>query len=273
MKQKKLMIKVIRIVFLLPMIWVLSCNSNIERLVYMDSSNKYYAKIEESEKKALIDTLFILSDFNEPANVKEAGFIKDGFRNGLWTYNFNPDVKTIKWGYYKDPNLDFETNLFQQIDSRKFGDSYTKFVFNTGSDKVVLSININGPYKDSLPEINYKRLAEDEMVKIGNETIYFRTKKLLNDHNNIYINDIKIKSTATNQIKFIKNVFCSLDKDLFVDYSVVYSEEKNVYANILFDGVLTNLFINDKRLFDPFSPSTVSYPEWSKNQKNSPISK
>jgi hypothetical protein len=236
----------------------------------MDASNKYYLTMEKPGGKES-DTLYVLYDFGEPSKVKETGFLKDGFRNDIWTYNITPEGKAIKWAHYKDKNLNFETNVFSYIDTIKYSDFFTNFLFKTNNDRVTLNVAINSFIKDSLPQINYKRITEDEFAKIGVETISFRSRKMVNGHNEIYLNEIKGKIVKTNKIRIIKNAFCFLDENHFVDYSVIYSNENNVDADILFNAVLTNFFINGKRLYDPLVATTISYHDWIKSKKDSTL--
>jgi hypothetical protein len=247
------------IVFLLVLVG--ACKSDDARSVYMDSSGKYYLSMEKSSGG---DTLYMLYDGVEPTKVKAFGFVKDDLRNDVWTYNLDQEEKTIKWGHFKDKNLGFETNVFAHIDSVTYGDFFTKFLFKTNDDKIILNVAINSFFKDSLPQINYKRLTENEFAQIGFEPSSFKSRKMVNGHNEIYLNEIKGKFIKTNEVKIIKNAFCFLDESHFVDYSVIYSKENNVDAAILFNAVLTNFFLNGKRLFDPLVPSAVTYPDWEK---------
>src|SRR5688500_9927745 len=147
------------------LIILMSCNSTKEKLVYQDSSNKYYAKIEESNSGGSPDTIYTLYDFSEPSKLKEAGHIMDGLRNDVWTYTSNDGVKQVKWGHFKDKYLNYETNIFSYADSAKYFDTYTKLLFSTENDKVILTISINNPSKDSLTSQNFKEFVEDEYSK------------------------------------------------------------------------------------------------------------
>jgi hypothetical protein len=251
---------------LIMVIW--SCNNpDKERLVYMDASDKYYVRTEKNGEGSDSNTLYVLYDFAEPSKIKAAGFLKDSFRNGIWNYNIEPDVKTIRWGYYKDNFLDFETNVFARIDNIQHGDFFTKFLFEINNDRVILNVSINGPFKDSLPQIIYKRITEDDLTKIGVQAISFQSRKIVNGHNEIYLSEIKGKTVITDDTRIIRNAFCFLDENHFIEYSVTYSNENNVDATILFNAVLTNFFIDGKRLYDPLVPSAVSCPNWMKSKE------
>lgn len=234
------------------MIFFFACNSSKKRLQYEDSSNKFYVTIEKSEKDGLVDTLYKFYDFDKPSEMKEVGFYKDGFRNDIWSYNLPTEVKTIKWGNYKDKYLNFETNLFEKADSVKHGDFFTKFLFTTDDmGKIILTISVNGPFKDSLPESNYERITKKEFSIIGATLFNFDTKKLATNANDIYINQITVQM-PTNDIKYIKGSFSFIDKDHFVELSVSSSTKNNFYADELFNAVLTNFIIDGQRLYDPF---------------------
>jgi hypothetical protein len=91
---------------------LVACNSKNKQLVYQDSSDKFYVTIEKVTRNGKTDSLLTFHDFDNPSQIKEVGFYKDGFRNDLWSYNLPTSVKTIKWGHYKDKYLNFETNMF-----------------------------------------------------------------------------------------------------------------------------------------------------------------
>jgi len=232
-------------------IFIIACNSSEKNLIYEDSTNKFYVKTEESKKGALVDTLYKFYDINKPSEIKETGFYKDGFQNDLWSYNLPKEVKTIKWGYYKDKYLNFETNLFQEVDSIKHGGFFSNFLFNTESGKIVLTVSINGPFKDSLPARNYERITKQEFFEMGATPLSFTTETLTYAAAHIYINQIAVKTSA-NAIKYIKGCFGFIDKQEFVEISVSSSVENNFYADELFNAVLTHFVINGKHLYNPF---------------------
>lgn len=232
-------------------IFLFACNSSKKGLEYEDSSNRFYVTTEKSEKNGLVDTLYKFYDFNKPSEMKEVGFYKDGYRNDVWSYNLPTEVKTIKWGYYKDKYLKFETNLFEKVDSVKHGDFFTKFLFSTEMGKIILTISVNGSFKDSLPENNYERITRNEFSMMGATLLNFNTKKLTTNANDIYINEITVR-TPTNDVKYIKGSFSFIDKNHFIEFSVSSSTANNFYADELFNAVLTNFVIDGKRLYNPF---------------------
>lgn len=237
--------------WLILLLFTIACNSSKKGLEYEDSSNRFYVTTEKSEKNGLVDTLYKFYDFNDPSTVREIGFYKDGFRNDLWNYNLPTEVKTIKWAYYKDKYLNFETNLFAHADSLKYDGFSPKFLFTTETGKVILSISVNADIKDSLPEKNYERITKNGFYSSGITPIVYNTRELFNKPNEIYIHDIEVIINASNEKKYIKSAFSFIDKKHFIEFSVSSSTENNFYANILFDAVLTNFVIDGKRLYNP----------------------
>ncbi|HTF29808.1 MAG TPA: hypothetical protein VK625_13235 [Flavitalea sp.] len=240
-----------RNIFLAFSIFLFACNSGKKDLQFEDSSNKFYVKMEESKKGVFVDTLYTFYDLNHTTTVKEIGFYKDGFRNDVWSYNLPTEVRTIKWGYYKDKYLNYETNLFEKADSVKHGDFFTNFLFTTSMGKVVLNISVNGAFKDSLPEKNYERITKNEFSMMGAALLMFDKKKLSTNTHDIYINKISVKTPA-NAIRYIKSCFSFIDKNHFIEFSVSTSNKNDFYANALFDAVLTGFSIDGKRLYNPF---------------------
>lgn len=236
---------------------LVACNSKNKLLKYQDSSNKYFVQVQPSQNTYSKDSLLTFYDINNSTDVKEVGFIKDGFRNGMWGYNFAAGTKKITWGHYKNKNLGFETNLFERADSVKYGDSFVRFLFSTDAGNVILNVFINGALKDSTPEVNYKRITEREFLNLGIETVSFKTYKINYKPNEIYISEIEAKDISSNQLKFLKTGFSFVDQNTFVEFSVISSKE-NAYRDILFNAVFTNFFINGERLYDPFRKDWIS---------------
>lgn len=233
--------------------FLIACNSKNKQLVYQDSSDKFYVTIEKVTKNGKTDSLLTFHDFDNPSQIKEAGFYKAGFRNDVWSYNLPTEVKTIKWAYHKDKNLNFETNVFDYADSAKYGDFFTKLLFTTEIGKIVLTVSVNGPFKDSLPENNYARITKNEFYKTGITPISFNTRKIANKPNDIYLNEITAKIDATNEKRYMKSAFSFVDKNHFIEFGVSSGTKNNIYADILFNAVLTNFNIDGKWLYDPFN--------------------
>ena len=237
--------------YILPLIVLLicSCNSGAKRVEYIDSTDKYYLTIEKSEMDGIIDSLYTFYDFYNPTIVKQVGFYLNGFRNDVWSYDFDDSVKECTWAHYRDKFLFFETSIFNVVDTIKHADFYTKFLFTTDIGKITLSISINGPLKDSLPEKNYERFAINEFNSLGAHMSFFNISKLSNSPNNIFITKI-IAKTATNNIRYITGLYSFIDKDHFIEFSVG-SDKENRYSDILFNAVLTDFVIDGKHLYNP----------------------
>ena len=220
-------------------------------MIYQNSSDKFYVEMQESNKGGLLDSLYTFYDFDKPSQVKEVGFYKEGFRNDLWSYNLSTGIKTIKWAHYKDKYLNFETNLFSGVDSAKYGDFFSKLLLTTEMGKIVLSVSVNGPFKDSLPVNNYERITRNEFYMNGITSVNFKTRILPNKPNDIYINEIAAMIPSSNETRYMKAAFSFIDKKHFVELSVSSSSENNIYAKILFDAVLTNFVVDGMVLYKP----------------------
>lgn len=228
-----------------------ACTS--KKTFYQDSSNKFYVTIEKTENNGDIDSLFTFYNFDNLSEVKKVGFYKDGFRNDLWHYNLPTGVKTIKWGHYKDKYLNFETNIFSHADSAKYGEFFTKLLFTTDEGPLALTISVNGPLKDSLPEKNYERVMRNEFKTVGLTPIRFSTRKINNKPNDIFVSHVAVEMAETNEVKYSKAAYSFINKNCFIEFSVVSGNENNSYADILFDAVLTNFYIDGKWLYNPLS--------------------
>jgi len=225
------------------------CYPKEKKIVYEDLSNKYLIT-KEATSISQTDTLFTFYDFKNPTKVKMVGFSKNGFRNGSWSYNLKNDIDTIKWGHYKDKYLGFETNVFAFTDSVKYGKWFTKFLYKLKNEKLILSISINGPLKDSLPEVNYDRITKAEITGTGVKIVSFDTRKVINSNRNIYLNTGVFKNANGSTI----NIYAAhgfIDPDYFVELSVSSENGTSLRFEELFNAVLSNFYIRGKRFYEP----------------------
>ena len=204
----------------------------------------------EPVSKNNTDSLLIFYDIKNPSVVKMVGFDKNGFRNGPWSYNLENGIDTISWAHYKDKYLGFETNVFAFTDSVKYGKWYTKFLYKLKNENLILSISINGPLKDSLPEINYNKLTEKEITDQGIKIISFDTKKISNGNKNIYINTSIFKKENGTFITIV-GAHGLIDASQFVELSVSSDNGKTFRFTELFNAVFANFYLNRKRFYQP----------------------
>lgn len=232
--------------------YLISCKQKKKcDLIYQDSIDIYCASGEI--RNGLENGRFVFTQEENNDSFQEAGFYLDGVRNDLWVYRIKDELSKVKWANYEDKNLNFKTNLFSEIDSIKRGSYFTKFQINSAQGKLILTVSINGSMKDSFPEKNYNVIIKNEFSQLGYDVLEC-SKKIISDRmNKIYVNDVVVKSKNTPKESFVylKNAFGWIRSD-FVDFTVSYTTKDNSRAHILFEGILTNFYLNKQRLFNPF---------------------
>jgi len=225
------------------------------RFNYQDSNNHYLLEIKESNNEGLIDTLYLLRDFDEKSTIREVGFYKNGFRNGRWNYNSEREVITIDWALYEDTLLHFRTSTFPKIDSIKRGENYTRMEFLVNKERINLTIKINRSTKGSMPATNYKELVDKELKNIGHTLVFFETDTFSNSKNAIYINRMKVR-VRDGTYKYVKSCVAFLERD-YLEFSVVTPRKEDFFADRLFDAVLTDLEYGGSKIYNPLSGSKL----------------
>ncbi|MDO6434183.1 hypothetical protein Q4E93_26475 [Flavitalea sp. BT771] len=237
---------------ILLLITFLGCTDKAEKkcaYTYRDADN-YYC-VEGKLNSGIEDNVFIFYEKNDAMPFKESGFYNEGFRNGLWSYNVGGNLKTIKWGHYKDKNLRFETNVFEHIDTIKYGDVLTGFEFTTTEGNLSLIIAVNDAMKDSLRKKDYRTEIENEFREEKYQMTEYNFTKLNSENREIGIARLAAKK-RNGKMFYMWTAYSFLDSGLFVQYSVLSERKENAFQSILFNSILTNLFIGGKRFYNPF---------------------
>lgn len=172
----------------------------------------------------------------------------NGFRNEKWYYNIDDSLIEIKWAHFHDKNLGFETNIFAIGDTAYYGDYYTKIDYTIGDGKLSFGVSINPPFKDSVAIVGYKNVAEQELKSINFTISSFDSSAL--DSIKIYrVSGVNIAE----QKEIYSNVGLGRIGNNHIQITLVSNKGvKKQYNDIFFEGVLTNLFYNSKRLYNPF---------------------
>lgn len=225
-----------------------SCKSKDPELLFTDSTATYKVENKGLEENGL----YIFHDIDNPESVKAVGALVNGFRDGVWNYYQKSKNHLVRWALYKDKELGYSTNLLAEADSTIHGDFFTRFLFSTEHDKILVGVIINGPIKDSLPEKNYRRISENYYRNARAKLISYNTTTLSDSSNRIYINDVVLDDSLGKR-RFLKSAFAFVGKQKnFIEFSVTSSEATKQVGYILFDGILSAFFINGERLYNPF---------------------
>lgn len=240
-----------KITYLIAIVISLTGCVQDKSLFYQDSSSKYIVKIKESfDNGVKEDSLYIFNESTKGFKVREFGFYKNGFRNGIWSYNIEMGTATIDWGRYFDKNLHFETTTFLKIDSIKHAYNFSKIEFIVNSEKINLTITINGSVKDSIAKVSYLNVVKKDLIKVGAVLLSPKNYHLINKSRIVYVYKFLVKR-KDGQYRYIKSAYTYLNKD-FIEFSVVSNKNNSFYANELFDAVLTDFKYKNKSLYNPY---------------------
>jgi hypothetical protein len=241
--------------YIFILFFISSCVNNFKdkcELNYINSLNKFCVEGEinngtESNNRFIFNAI-------DKKSFSEAGFFLNGFRNGKWQYDDTIEVKTIEWAYFIDTAINFETNIFSYVDSIKYEPGLSKLKFSNSFGDVILSVSVNGPLKDSIPVLNYVKITLKELGKMGLVVKKIIPEIVKDSRHTIYIHKFilaDLKDTTKEGV-IIKNGFCEMSSDLFIEFSVRFEPANSFLGNKLFEGVLTNSWYNRKRLYYPF---------------------
>jgi hypothetical protein len=226
---------------------IMGCNN--KKHLYNELDRRYYIKYDISDNREELDTLYTFYKFDDPSKVSKIGFIKDGFMNSTWTYNQEKEIKEIVWAHYHDENLKFETNLFDSIDTLKQGDYFSKFRFLKNGAPIILSISINGPIRDSLPQINYDRITKNSLQSLGIKIKSYNSMLIKSSNSNLHLVNSAV-IIPNGETKHVRAAYGYLDAQTFIEISVNSSAANDFMATELFYAATVNFSINKKFLVD-----------------------
>lgn len=201
----------------------------------------YSGNIEKGVEQSLFEF------YDKSGKTIGSGNYFDGFKNKQWYYNIEDSLIEIKWAHYKDKKLGFETNIFDFADTVYHGEYNTQIDYKMNGGNITLGVSINNPFNDSLKLIGYEKIMGRDMQRMG---------FVINHFDSINLGKIKIYSIdASNQEgrKVYTNTAFGFIGNQYLQLSVFSTGEiKKQYNDILFEGVLTNLYLNSQRFYFPF---------------------
>ncbi|MEO7212909.1 hypothetical protein [Mucilaginibacter sp.] len=216
---------------------------------YKEIDRDYYVSAEVSNSKdGSLDTLYTFLDPKNLSTALKVGFYKNGFMNGTWTYNDNTGIKEIKWAHYYDKHLKFETNVFPFVDSVKYKNNVSKFLFKKGEGSIILSVSLNGPIKDSLPQKKYDIIAKNELLLIGAKVKFYNSKDISNEGRKLHLVNSMI-ILPNGKIRYIYAMFTYTIGGEFIEISCNSNIDNLFYAKELFYAAVTNFKIKKNFLY------------------------
>jgi hypothetical protein len=200
--------------------------------------------------------------FSDPARpmLSYSGQYNDGLKNGAWTYLRGlKNIVTIHWAPFTIGNYGIRTNLSKKGSIANVDEHTSKYVLVT-SDSIIINF-----YADTL-NARVKRRPYEDVVKEQMQGKGFELRntenKLLQDTSNFVSVTAMTFTNNSGKTVLYKTAYVVL-KSGYLAYAMQYGEDLKNQAELLFDGVLTNLYLNEERFYYPFrkNEKTIEQPE------------
>jgi hypothetical protein len=201
-------------------------------------------KIEKSGDGS--DTLLLL--FNQEYKLQEFGYLENNFRTGTWVYASTSGIDSIVWAKYNNKEIDFETNVFQKVDSVNYNEGFVNFKIPAPKGQIIrLTLEVI----DTIPT-NYKSFTEIELKTFNYILDQYKSYYFVCGTDSIHIFQYSAYSSANKSD--ITNVLTGtkrLKNNLFLQVTVS-SIQNTVFNEILFNGVLTHTKWRGMKIYDPY---------------------
>jgi len=202
-------------------------------------------------KGCLIDSLedgdWIIYDTSN--RVVEYGAFDMGLRNGQWHYR-NSQLGIINWIRYTKKSLGLLTNIPNSFDIIADSGYYIKMKSSNQKGLLNIVISVQEIAGEPIVLDSFFRDAQNEFSKNG-WGYDFQGSKILSNNNEYYFTWYKIGNQTKSDSNEILNIYSSLNKKL-VQITCTYEKRNEQFARVLFTSIISNLFIDSKRLLNPF---------------------
>ncbi|RYY54298.1 MAG: hypothetical protein EOO09_14805 [Chitinophagaceae bacterium] len=226
-----------------------SCNDKPREFQYQNSTYKYIT-LDTLESEIDLSSYMANSGDIKPM---ELGKYTDEVRVGNWAYFNGGNSVLVSWARYKNDQLKYKTNLFSKSDTIIHGPEYTRLRFTSEQGVVIVSIVIKKPIVFEPPNIYFSKL-ENVLSEEGSELRAKESQSLFDGINTLYIVKKQV-SDPEDSINLLQNLLTQIPGVGQVEISVLSRLRTKRDASILFDGILTNFFIEERRLYNPFKGS------------------
>lgn len=227
-------------------------SSQATGLTYTDSRNTYSVTSSLKEAGPIEEdgtvSLTALSD----RLITAGGSYVDHFKEGPWIYNSNiTSITTVSWSKYEIGQLGIETNLSIKGTTSTI-DAHTELYFlPVKEDSILIRF-----YADTLGA-RAKRRPYEDILKDEMESKGYRLRdsnnRILEDSNHIIsISKLVFTNNKDAQQELHMEVASAQLSTGFLAYATSYHKKNEAAAAIFFDGILTNLFLNKERFYQPF---------------------
>ncbi|MBO9633539.1 MAG: hypothetical protein J7578_10520 [Chitinophagaceae bacterium] len=181
-----------------------------------------------------------------------SGSYLDHFKEGTWIYNNNiKNITTVTWSKYEIGQFGIETNLSTKGSTRTIDDHTELYHLPVKEDSILIRF-----YADTLAARAKRRPYEDILTDLMEQKglkLTQTTNKILEDSNNVISITSLIFTDSTGKSKEVSMEVASAQLPTgFLAFATMYHEKDQPSARIMFDGVLTNLYLNKARFYNPY---------------------
>lgn len=190
------------------------------------------------------------SFYDDSKKLIEKGFFDKGIRTGKWHYPINKNDTVIEWKKYLKENLNLLFNIPIKLEVIEDSTEYIKFSNGDSSKLFNLVLSVHGLVQAQKSIDNYYLQAEEEIIR--NEWKFnSKNDKIIAKDATFYLNEYTIHITESNGFKVL-NIYRLIQKDKLLEVSCRYDESTETTAKTIFYSVITNIFYDNKRFFNPF---------------------
>lgn len=181
-----------------------------------------------------------------------SGSYMDHFKEGQWLYNNNiTKITTVTWSKYEIGKFGIETNLSIKGTTSTIDDHTELYYLPVKEDSILIRF-----YADTLAARGKRRPYEHVLTDLMQQK-GFKLKssdnKILNDSNNVISISSLIFTDSTNKSNEMLMELASAQLPTgFLAFATTYREKDQSSAMIMFNGILTNLYLDKARFYNPY---------------------
>lgn len=218
---------------------------------YTDSKGTRHVWIDAEAKESKNDTtLVVLGEKPDEDHYMAIGKFAHQSKIGDWKYKTGAaEDMTVSWNKTSINRLGIETNLPAKSSSSVLPDNSELITFPYGGDTIFVQF-----YVDTTAPMRKKRIPFEEVVKQDFQNNLFSLTEAKNTMLTDSVNVINM-STITFRKDSSDYYACTAYGELrkgYLAFVVRFKNGNQSMGNILFDGILTNLFLSNELFYDPF---------------------
>jgi hypothetical protein len=177
-----------------------------------------------------------------------SGKYTDYLKDGQWMYQTGKRERTaINWAAFMIGDF-IKTNLPARGNTTTIDSHTEKYILTVKQDSITILFHAD-TLSARVKRRPYEDLVKEEMQNRG-FTLSSTENKLLQDSSNtISVTSMQFKKGKEELL--YKTAYAVLQSG-YLAYAMQYDAKNQVSAELLFDGVLTNLFLNEERFYYPF---------------------